>query len=73
VVARILIVWLYNNMGKSVFAAALLHASLNLTFMLFPVYGSHFDMWLGGSVMALAAAVVAVVWRSTTLARYKNA
>ena len=41
--ARILIVWLYNNTGKSVFAVALFHATLNLSWMLFPIYGSHFD------------------------------
>ena len=31
VAARILIVWLYNNTGKSAFAVALFHATLNLT------------------------------------------
>jgi hypothetical protein len=31
VAARILIVWLYNNAGKSVFAAAVFHAMMNLT------------------------------------------
>ena len=41
VAARILIVWLYNNTGQSVFAVALFHATLNLTWMLFPVNGSH--------------------------------
>jgi uncharacterized protein len=56
--ARILTVWLYNNTGKSVFAAALFHATLNLSYMLFPVYGSHFDMRLGGLVMASTALLV---------------
>ena len=73
VAARILIVWLYNNTGKSVFAVALFHATLNLSWMLFPVYGSHFDVRLGGVVMALVAAAVAVVWGPETLARYKSA
>ena len=71
--SRILIVWLYNNTGKSVFAVALFHATLNLTYMLFPVYGSHFDMRLGGLVMAFAAALVTAVWGAKTLARYNNA
>jgi uncharacterized protein len=73
VAARILIVWLYNNTGRSVFAVALFHATLNLSFMLFPVYGSHFDMRLGGLVMACAAAIVTVAWGPKTLARYNNA
>ena len=66
---RILTVWLYNNTGKSVFAAALFHATLNLAYLLFPVYGSHFDMRLAGLVMTGTALVVVVVWRPKTLTR----
>jgi uncharacterized protein len=73
VAARILIVWLYNNTGRSVFAVALFHATLNLSWMLFPVYGSHFDMRLGGLIMAAVAVTVTVAWGPRTLARYKSA
>ena len=62
VAARILIVWLYNNTDRSVFSVALFHASLNLTYILFPVYGSHFDMRLGGIVMAFAVTMVIAIW-----------
>lgn len=72
VAARILIVWLYNNTGKSVFAVALFHATLNLAWMLFPVDGSHFDMRLGGLVMAAIAVTVTVVWGPQTLARQNS-
>jgi uncharacterized protein len=72
VAARILIVWLYNNTGQSVFAVALFHATLNLTWMLFPINGSYFDMRLGGLGMVFTAAIVTVAWGPTTLARYKN-
>lgn len=71
--ARILIVWLYNNTGKSVFGVTLFHATLNLSYMLFPVYGSHFDMRLGGLVTAFAAAMVIVLWGPETLTRYTHA
>ena len=71
--ARVLIVWLYNNTGRSVFAVALFHATLNLSWMLFPVYGSHFDMRLGGLVMTVVAVIVTVVWGPQTLTRYKRA
>ena len=73
VAARVLIVWLYNNTGKSVFAVALFHATLNLSWMLFPVYGSHFDMRLGGLVMAVVAVMVTVVWGPQTLVRHHSA
>ena len=73
VASRVLIVWLYNNTGRSVFAVALFHATLNITYMLFPIYGSHFDMRVGGLIMAFAAATVTVVWGPKTLARHKSA
>jgi membrane protease YdiL (CAAX protease family) len=72
VAARILIVWIFNNTGKSVFAVALFHATLNLSYMLFPVHGSHFEMGLGGPVMALTAAIVILVWGPRTLARWRQ-
>lgn len=66
---RVFTVWLYNNTGKSVFAAALFHATLNLAYALFPVDGSHFDMRLAGLVMTGIALVVVVVWGPATLTR----
>ena len=63
VAGRVLIVWLYNNTGQSVFAAALFHTMLNLSWMLFPLHGSFFDVRLAGLVMAFVAATVVVVWR----------
>ena len=72
VASRILIVWLFNNTGGSVFAVALFHATLNLSFVLFPVNGSHFDMRLGGLVMAGAATVVIVFWGPKTLVRNRH-
>jgi uncharacterized protein len=66
---RIFTVWLYNNTRRSVFAVALFHATLNMAYVLFPVYGSHFDMRLAGLVMAGAALLVIVVWGPKTLTR----
>ena len=43
VAVRVLIVWLYNNTGKSVFAEALFHGMINVKCFLFPIYGSHYD------------------------------
>jgi membrane protease YdiL (CAAX protease family) len=59
--ARILIVWLYGHTGRSVFAVALFHATLNLSYSLFPVYGSHFDMRIGSLVMAFVATAVVLL------------
>jgi membrane protease YdiL (CAAX protease family) len=62
VAARVLMVWLYNNTGKSVFAMAVFHTTINVTWQLFPIRGSYFDPRVNGVIMAIAAAVVVGVW-----------
>ena len=73
VAQRVLIVWIYNNTGKSVFAAILFHAMSNLGWQLFPDHGSHFDPRITGLILAVAAAVVTALWGPRTLARYRRA
>ncbi len=41
VAVRVIIVWLYNNTGRSVFVVALFHTMMNLTWQLFPINGSY--------------------------------
>ena len=64
VAQRVVIVWLYNNTGKSVFAAALFHAISNVATLLF-----HYDPFVTGLIMAFVAATVALTWGHRTLAR----
>lgn len=73
VVTRILIVWLYNNTGKSVFSAILFHAMTNVSMFLFPNYGSSYDPFIAGIIMAVTAAIVIFLWGPLTLARYRYA
>jgi hypothetical protein len=70
VASRVLIVWLYNNTGKSVFAAALYHAVSNVSTILFH---SYYDPRITGLIVAFAATIVIVVWGPRTLAQYRNA
>jgi membrane protease YdiL (CAAX protease family) len=72
VAARVLMVWLYKNMGQSVFAVELFQSTLNLSWMLFPVDGPYFDMRLGGLLVALTAAIVIAVWGPATLTRRQD-
>ncbi|SHF83807.1 CPBP family intramembrane glutamic endopeptidase [Streptoalloteichus hindustanus] len=58
VAARVLIVWLYNNTGRSVFAAIVCHATINVSYSLFPNEGSHYDPAFVGAVMVVAVVVV---------------
>lgn len=70
---RMLIVWLYNNSGKSVFAATVFHAMSNPSQFLFPNYGSHYDPFFAWVMLALAAGLVLFLWGPETLARYRYA
>jgi len=73
VASRVLMTWLYNNTGKSVFGAVLYHDISNVSWQLFPNYGSHWDPRITGLILAFAAAIVIVIWGPRTLARYRNA
>ena len=73
VAARVLMVWLYNNTGKSVFAMAVFHTTVNVTWQSFPIRGSCWDPRVNGVIMAIAAVLVVVVWGPRTLAGYRNA
>jgi len=72
VAMRVLLVWLFNNTGKSVFAAALCHAMVNVSWQLFPNYGSHYDPRITGLITAFAAVTVTVIWGPRTLTRNRN-
>ncbi len=69
VAIRVLIVWVYNNTGRSVFAAILIHDMTNVSEFLFPNYGSHYDPFVGGLITWLAVIVVVFVWGGKTLAQ----
>jgi uncharacterized protein len=70
---RILTVWLYNNTGRSLFAAIVFHAMANLSYAMFPNYGSHWDPAVAGAITAIAAVTVTFLWGSRTLTRYRYA
>lgn len=68
---RVIITWLYNNAGKSVFVAILFHTMLNVSEFLFPNYGSHYDPVSTGILIIITVAIVTFLWGTKTLARYK--
>ncbi|MBU1048501.1 CPBP family intramembrane metalloprotease [Candidatus Bipolaricaulota bacterium] len=70
--SRILIVWIFNNTGRSVFVAALFHASGNLSWQLFPVQRSAYDPRITGSIATLVAILVIATWGPRTLTGRKE-
>jgi hypothetical protein len=68
---RIVIVWIYNNTGHSVFMATLFHASANVGFFLFPNYGSHYDPVVTAIILAAIVGIIAFLWGFRTLSAYR--
>jgi len=77
VAVRVLIVWIYNNTGKSLFACVLFHTMLNVGRPLFPKDETHNPLVdypdIHYSIIAVIAFIVVVLWGSKTLARYRYA
>jgi membrane protease YdiL (CAAX protease family) len=64
VATRLVLVWLFNHTGGSVFGVSVFHAVGNLCWQLFPVHGSWFDPRLNGLLMGgIALAVVLATLR----------
>ena len=68
---RVLTLWVYNNAGKSVFAAALFHATSNASWQLFPNFGSHWDPSFVAPIIVFIAAVVTFLWGPKTLSWFR--
>lgn len=72
---RVLVAWIFNNTGKSVFAAILFHAVDNTALVTFPEIKA-ITPW--GSIMLcgfvlIAALAVTLLWGSQSLAQYRFA
>ena len=71
VALRVLMVWIYNNGGRSVLTAIVVHVTVNLSWSLFPVNGSHYDPFFTSLLMWLAAGIVTFTWGPATLASFR--
>lgn len=72
-VTRVLIIWIYNNTGKSVFAAILYHAMYNISTLLLPNFGLNYEPIAVTIILAAFALIVVVLWSPKTLASYRIA
>lgn len=71
VLLRVLIVWIYNNTGRSLFAAVLLHTMDNVSvYSLFPDSDQYVPA-VTAAVTVVVVMVVTALWGPRTLARYR--
>jgi membrane protease YdiL (CAAX protease family) len=66
-VTRILMVWIYNNAGKSVFVTVLFHAVYNVSTLLFA-----YDPFIVTPILIVIALAVSILWGPKTLAEYNH-
>ena len=75
VAVRVLIVWIFNNTGESLFACVLLHTMMNLGRPLFPKDETHNPLVdhpeIHYSIIAIVALIVIFLWGSKTLSTYR--
>jgi len=72
VLARMLIVWLYMGSGRQVPVAVLFHAMVNVTYVLFPVDGSHYDPAVTSVILAALVAAALFLPGGKSLARLRS-
>lgn len=72
VALRVIIVWLYNNTGKSIFIAALFHMTINLTWQLFPINGSYYSPSKTGIILMLITFCMIMYYGPRTLVRNRR-
>jgi membrane protease YdiL (CAAX protease family) len=68
---RVLMVWIFNNTEKSIFAMVVFHATINESEFMFPNLGSHYDPYIPFLILTGVAATVVYLWGGKTLARYR--
>lgn len=70
---RTIMVWLYEHAGASVFAAAIFHCMINLSWQLFPVNGSFYDPKIFSLVSLALGLLLAIAWRLASRAKLSAA
>ena len=69
---RILQVWIYNNTGKSLFAAILFHAVYNVPTLALPVYGPPLGPVITAIFVIIIVVIVTMLWDHETMAKFRK-
>jgi uncharacterized protein len=75
VAIRVLIIWIYNNTGRSLFACILFHTLVNVGRTQFPKDETHNPLVdfpdVHYSTIAIIAVIVIFLWSSKTLSKFR--
>ena len=70
---RVIIVWLFESAGQSVFIAVLFHTMINMPWGVFTTFEAYFDPFVLLVILTLVALTVVGLWGPSTLARFRYA
>jgi len=70
---RVILVWIFNNSGKSVAGAILFHIMINMSWQLFPNNGSHYNPRIYGLISIFVAVVILIIGRTSTVTKLAEA
>jgi membrane protease YdiL (CAAX protease family) len=73
VAQRVILVWIYNQDGKSVASAILFHCMINVSWQLFPNNGSHYDPRIYGLVTIFVTTLILVIGRIGKVSEFNEA
>jgi uncharacterized protein len=68
---RIIMVWIFNNTGKSVFAMILFHTMLNISPYLIPNYGAHYNPFIFCMLLMIVVIIIIFCWDAKTLSSFR--
>jgi membrane protease YdiL (CAAX protease family) len=69
---RILLSWVYNNTGKSVFSAILFHAVYNVSTTVLPGYTSPLGPGIAAALVIIIVVIITRVWDPQTLTQLRK-
>jgi uncharacterized protein len=62
VLLRVIMVWIFNNSGRSVFAMILFHTMINISPYLIPNNGSHYNPFIFAVLLFITVLIIAFKW-----------
>jgi uncharacterized protein len=68
---RVIIIWLFESAGQSVFVAVLFHTTINVPWGVFTTFEAYFDPFVLLVILTLVALIVVGLWGPSTLARFR--
>lgn len=71
VLLRVIMLWIFNNTGKSVFAIILFHTMINLSPYLIPNNGVNFEPIVLAIALLFLTILISYLWGTNTFANYR--